>query len=99
MAIIQDIQNKRLEIEIEYDPRVAEDTINDNNRISTMLYVNFGFRIMNIALIIVTICYFLGCVWYIFCDVVVHVNEPKFEEMEFQKPLQYDQANTENFIT
>jgi hypothetical protein len=64
--------------------------------------VNFGIRIANIALIILTICYFLGLGWYIFCDLVRDFQEPilatktteELESMNLDNYLDYYEFET-----
>ena len=55
---------------IEKDERIGEEMNADINKISTLLVINFIIRISKIALDILTICYFLGLGWYIFCELV-----------------------------
>lgn len=70
MGKIMHINKKKIEYMIKHDDRIAEETNVDINKISTLLMVNFVIRIIKIALLILTTCYFLGLAWYIFCDLV-----------------------------
>ena len=51
----------------------------DINQISTLLVINFIIRISKIALDILTICYFLGMGWYIFCELLYDFSKPYWE--------------------
>ena len=59
---------KRLQSKIKNDIRVAEDTINDNNKISTLLLIKFMIMIVHFSIVILNICYFLGLAWFIMCN-------------------------------
>lgn len=47
---------------------MAENIAIDNNNIAKLIIINFMFRIVKLIIIIFNISYFLGFLWYIFCD-------------------------------
>ena len=81
-AIMQYIlknHKKNVEYMIKADERVGDEMNADINQISTLLVINFVIRISKIALDILTICYFLGLGWYIFCELVYDFSVPYWE--------------------
>lgn len=69
MADVRKIFTRRLDKIIANDPLAATDKTIDQNKISQLIIINFILRITKLAAVIVNICYFLGLIWYILCDV------------------------------
>jgi hypothetical protein len=70
MQHILKVHKKNVMSMIKADERVGDEMNADINQISTLLVINFVIRISKIALDILTICYFLGLGWYIFCELL-----------------------------
>lgn len=80
---------------IKHDERVGDEMNADINKISTLLVINFVIRISKIALVILTICYFLGLGWYIFCDLIIDFSGSFWES---KTPEELLKLNTDNYI-
>ena len=95
MQHIIKIHKKNVESMIKADERVGEEMIADINQISTLLVINFVIRISKIALDILTVCYFLGLGWYIFCELLYDFSEPYWER---KTPEEIAFKNSDDFI-
>jgi hypothetical protein len=95
MADIRKFYSKRLEIIIAEDPLAAVDIVNDRNKINQIVMVNFWLRIIKLGLIIVNICYFLGLIWYIICELGRDYYLSKVGDWTDEQIIDH---NTENFI-
>ena len=62
------IYEEKIKKLIQEDPVMAENIAIDNNNIAKLIIINFMFRIVKLIIIIFNISYFLGFLWYIFCD-------------------------------
>ena len=69
------INNKIIEKMIKYDKDKAEDTLEDNNNISSLILFNFFMSTFKLAIIILNISYFLGIGWYIYVDLIRKYKE------------------------
>jgi hypothetical protein len=67
MRRIKKIFEKRLE-KICEDPKLAEDTVLDQNKILTIIMIGYSFKIAKLIIIIFEVSYFLGLGYYIYCD-------------------------------
>lgn len=95
MASIMQIHKYRVQIMIKHDPMISDEKNEDINKISTFLVVNFGIRIANIALIILTICYFLGLGWHSFCLLMVEATEQRYANLSEEEKIP---MNLDNYI-
>lgn len=68
MDSIKKFMVNRNNLRIQMDPQFAEDIYNDNNNISTLIMTSSALKILLLVLIILNISYYLGIIWYIFCD-------------------------------
>jgi hypothetical protein len=68
MLKIQTILRERIQKRIEKDPKFAEDHDTDHNNIILLIKIGSSLRILLLIIIIVTISYFLGILWFIYCD-------------------------------
>ena len=80
---------------IKNDERIGEEMNADINKISTLLVINFVIRIGKIALVILTICYFLGLGWYIFSDIVYDFSKPYWASKTLEE---ISIKNTDDYI-
>lgn len=60
--------NKKLERIIQNDPDLAENSDLDNNNIMLILMISYFFKTFKLVIIILTVSYFIGIMWFIFCD-------------------------------
>ena len=95
MRHILKFHNARVLRMIKNDEMVGEEMNADINKISTLLVINFAIRIAKIALVILTICYFLGLGWYIFCDLVYDFSVPYWES---KTPEELEKANNDDYM-
>ena len=51
---------------------MAENKLLNQNKISEQIVINFCIKIIELALIIFHLCYFLGLFWYIVVDIVAN---------------------------
>jgi hypothetical protein len=68
MQNIKEILRRRSVERIKSDPEFGEDTEKDNNNISTLIMIGSSLKIILLIIIILNISYFLGIIWFIFCD-------------------------------
>jgi hypothetical protein len=47
---------------------LAENSDLDNNNIMLILMISYFFKTFKLVIIILTVSYFIGISWYIFCD-------------------------------
>lgn len=60
---------------IETDPILREDYIPDNNNITSMVMIHFMMKIFKLVIIILNISYFLGFLWFIFCETLMIIHD------------------------
>ena len=68
MRHIKDLFKARLQRIIDDEPELADNSDLDNNNIMTILMIYYFFKTFKLIVVIVTISYFMGMLWYIFCD-------------------------------
>lgn len=68
MRQVKMLFNRRLENIIKSDPELAENSDLDNNNIMLILMISYFFKTFKLVVIILTVSYFIGIFWYIFCD-------------------------------
>ena len=51
------------------DPDFGEDTMNDNNQIENLKYINYFIKIMRVIIIILNLCFFSGMSWILICKI------------------------------
>ena len=54
-------------VKIQTDHDLAEDMLNDNNNIEFLLKTGYAFKTLKLVVVILTISYFVGVLWYIVC--------------------------------
>lgn len=69
MRQVKMIFNRQLENIIKNDPELAENSDLDNNNIMLILMISYFFKTFKLVVIILTVSYFIGMVWYIYCDI------------------------------
>jgi hypothetical protein len=74
MRQVKMLFNRRLENIIKSDPELAENSDLDNNNIMLILMISYFFKTFKLVVIILTVSYFIGIFWYIFCD----LTKPKY---------------------
>jgi len=67
--------SKNLERIIQNEPELAENSDLDNNNIMLILMISYFFKTFKLVIIILTVSYFIGMVWYIYCDLTSHKEE------------------------
>jgi hypothetical protein len=65
--IVKKYYSYRLEKVIK-DITLQSDKYKDNNKIMAQMLINYAFKIFRLILIIFTISYFIGTMWYIFAE-------------------------------
>ena len=72
--------DKQIQNIIEFDPALAEDKDQDNNKIQDILMVSYAIKIFKLVVVICNITYLTGVIWLILC--------------EFLLDFKYDISNT-----
>lgn len=96
MSDVRRVFSSRLDKIIAHDPLAAEDTWQDQNKITTIIMINFTIRILKLGSIIVNICYFLGLIWFILADLNIDYYIHLYGDYSDQELKGH---NTENFLT
>lgn len=68
MRQVKMLFSKNLERIIQNEPELAENSDLDNNNIMLILMISYFFKTFKLVIIILTVSYFIGMVWYIYCD-------------------------------
>lgn len=80
------------------DPELAEDQENENNQINLILKISYVFQTVKLIVLILTVSYFIGMTWYIFCEITLKVPTPDDEHqgfiLEFDLKKKTDFENT-----
>jgi len=74
MRQVKSVFNKRLVHIIATDLELAENMDIDNNNIMMILMISYFFKTFKLVVIILTVSYFMGMFWYIFCDLTSDPN-------------------------
>jgi len=65
---IKERSKRRREKLIKEDPAFAEDQINNNNNIESLMYTKNILRIVKLVVLLFNVCYFVAMIWLIYCD-------------------------------
>lgn len=68
MVQIKRMYQNKLEYLIQTDPHNAENMDEDNNNIMQILIISYFFKTFKNFAVVLTMSYFIGIFWYIFCD-------------------------------
>lgn len=74
MKRIQNGYKQKLNDLIEDDPILAEGMEADNNKITEQIMIHFVLSVTKIVIIIINLSYFLGFIWYIYCDLIIDIH-------------------------
>jgi len=80
MEYIKKFYKSKVDRMIQSDVEIGEDIVRDNNNIRTLLVIKYIIRLAKLFYIIVSICYFLGFTWYIFCELILEHQEAVVNE-------------------
>jgi len=75
MRQVKSLFNRRLERIIKQDPDLAENSDLDNNNIMLILMISHFFKTFKLVVIILTVSYFMGMGWYIYCDLTLITSD------------------------
>jgi len=64
----------RIEKLIVTDRKKAKDRYQDNNHISSIIFINYIFKTIKLIIIMISVSIFIGLFWYIFCDIRLTLN-------------------------
>ena len=78
-TILKVIFERRLKRAIA-DPNLRHDQLRDNNNITMQIMISFAFKIFGLIMIMFTISYFIGTLWYIFVWQVASYEENEYHE-------------------
>jgi hypothetical protein len=95
MAALRKFYRNRLEKIILRDPVRAIDKVSNQNKISEQIVINYCIKIIQLALIIFHMCFFLGIFWYIVAEIVAN---NAIEAEAKMTPDEFLMANTDEFI-
>lgn len=74
MEKVKMFYKEKLNKVIKDNPILADNIEIDNNNITTLIIIGFIFRTIKLIIIIINISYFIGFIWYIFCELVIDIN-------------------------
>ena len=80
MNRIKNYSIKRIKNQIIENPDLGEDTLNDNNKITTIMHVNYCMRTFRVIIILLNICYFFGTFWYIYVQITLAIHKKMKKE-------------------
>ena len=84
------INNKIIDKMIKNDKEKAEDTLEDNNNISSLILFNFFMSTFKLAIIILNISYFMGIGWYIYVDLIRKYKEWQLDNQQVNAASNYN---------
>ena len=76
MKDIKMLYNKKIEIIIKYNQKLARNYKKDNNNIAKIIFISYLLRASILILNLLCFSYFVGLMWFIICDLQL------FEETE-----------------
>ena len=76
MKDIKMLYNKKIEIIIKYNQKLARNYKKDNNNIAKIIFISYLLRASILILNLLCFSYFVGLMWFIICDLKL------FEETE-----------------
>ena len=79
MRQIKQVYQKKLENLILNDPDMRDNMDIDNNNIMQILVISYLFKVFKVVVVVLTMSYFIGMFWYIFCDLSLQDPTPKNE--------------------
>ena len=74
MNRIQQNYKKKMTELIEDDPIEAENMDKDNNKITEQIMIHFVLNVIKIIIVIINLSYFVGFLWYIYCDITIDIH-------------------------
>ena len=77
------IFHRRLLNLIKNDPDLASNMEIDNNNIKLIIIFSYGVKIFKVVVVIMTLGYFLGILWYILCDLTLIDPPPEGQNQGF----------------
>jgi hypothetical protein len=76
------------------DPELAENIDIDQNKIMTIISISYLFKILRLIILILVVSYFLGILFYIFCDITRSFESVQLAEDDFITAFGFlDQTN------
>jgi len=79
MRQIKQVYQKKLENLILNDPDMRDNMDIDNNNIMQILVISYLFKVFKVVVVVLTMSYFIGMFWYIFCDLSLQDPTPTNE--------------------
>ena len=99
MKRIQSGYKKKLTDIIEQDSLLAESMEQDNNKITEQIMIHFVLNVIKIVIIIINLSYFLGFIWYIYCDLIIDIHAYIGYSQHQYKVLGYEAVEAVNLLT
>ena len=82
------------------DPEKAENIDLDQNKIMTIIFISYFFKILRLIILIILVSYFLGIVFYIFCDITRSFASVQISEDDFITKFGFlEKTNLQRAIT
>ena len=103
MRQVKELFKQRLNRIIEEEPELADNSDLDNNNIMTILMISYFFKTFKLIVVIVTISFFMGMMWYIYCTLtftpLAELGDPPREDVGFLAEFNMDKnTHGENAI-
>ena len=71
---VKELRKKTIIKQIEEDPTLGEDKDQDHNNIENLLMINYCLKTIKMIIVMTSISYFMGIIWYIYCDLTRRVK-------------------------
>lgn len=79
------------------DPEMAENILEDQNKIMTIISISYIFKTLKLLIVIFLLSYFLGVIYYIICDLVREYSGDHYEN-NFIKAFMDGKSNKDRTI-
>ena len=83
MKLVKESFQWRLEKYVLNDRELREDQRFENNQINLILKISYVFQTVKLIVLILTVSYFIGMIWYIFCEITLKQPTPQDEHQGF----------------
>lgn len=64
---------------VKNDYRIAEDILEDHNKIEGLLFIHYAIKTLNLVILILNVSYFFGMTWMILCVINQEYLDPPVE--------------------
>lgn len=95
-AKLKNFMHKRLAQKIIDDPVMGEEQDSDQNQVTLLINLSFLIKIIRLIVIITNISYFIGFLWYCYCDILREAEFAVIESDLFNQKFE-EEINIDSF--